>query len=232
MLRLLAAAALAAFFAAPAAASFVTVEPVSRGCLAPSGASACGDSFTADGNFFTGEPVPFDPLTRGFLIFDLSGLSGTLLSAVLEIDFFRVATSEASEFVTAIQISDANVATLLGASGSASIYNDLGAGINLGYPAATPAENGSTKSFALTAPWLSAVSGAFGGDFGVGFALASFSGGGAPSGEGLFAASSRDPVRLTLEFGEADAAVPGPLPAVLLLTGLGALGVAARRKAG
>jgi len=205
-----ASAAATSVAAVPAAASFTALEPVSHGRLAADGITGCGESFTADGDLFTG----FDGaiITRGFLIFDLSGVSGDLVGATLAVQDFLVATPDGSEDAAAFALSSTSVSTLRDGTVDATVYSDLGTGLISATHRDDRGERGHDDRDAR-----SALADGDQGAFGDGFALISCSGGSDP--EGVFSASRFDAVRLTLELAEPDAAVP--LPALAL--GLGAL---------
>ena len=226
-----AAAATAAAALAPLAqASLMTVEPFSRGCLRPDGTNDCLPAFAATANYFTGYELSDDVVKRGFLLFDLSGVSGDLVGAELSITLARGWFSpDAEESVAAFEMSAASLATLKSGSGSPAVYSDLGTGVNLGLQPLSQGQIGTTVVQSLAPRWIDALQGAFGGDFGVGLSLTDYSGG-TTANEGVFGASGAQPLSLALEFAEPGAAIPAPATLPALLLGLGGLAAVRLRR--
>jgi hypothetical protein len=103
----------------------------------------------------------------------------------------------------------------------------------MGLQTLSETDKGTTVVQSLGPLWIDALEGAFGGDFGVGLSLTTYSGQ-TTANEGVFGASGSQPLSLTLEFADPGAVVPLPaaLPALGLgLGALGALGAARRRRA-
>lgn len=206
------------------AATF-TLDATSRGCLESDGTEGCGNSFQANGNFFTGENFSQSEQLRSFFLFDLSGVSGTVTGVSLKIDVGNILADPGPESVGFFQVSQASFNTLAGGSGSGAVYGDLGTGINLGGPTLDTGDSDSLINFAGGASWISAVSGALGGDFGFGGSLLTYN---SAEREGVFGGSTGNTFQLVIDTADAPV-VPLPAGMPLLLAGLGGLALLRRR---
>jgi hypothetical protein len=224
-------AALALFMLpATAAAAVINLASTSRGCVDAVGEFRCGQSGTATGFFATGERAGDLGESRAFLLFDLSGISGQVVGAVLEIevsDFGSFTFSGVDPFETVgfFDVSAASLATLAGGSTDAAVFGDLGSGDLYSLRILTSADNGTVLSITLSGLAIDALNASLGGDFGFGLALLSL---GDPGREAVFGSSGDAAVNLLLDI-EASP-VPLPVAALLFPAGLAILGGARRRR--
>jgi hypothetical protein len=223
-------------------ANTIVVEPFLRGCIDDKNVSFCQDGFTDTGNFYTGYTAnAFNfqgpRFSRGFLIFDLSALSGTVVDASLYVQGVRVQSEQSSESVDAFALAPMTMAGLeavspaIGESVTSGLYSALVAGTKLESLTYLKTDSDEDQTNQLGLFWLSEIQGALGQDFGVGFSLSSFSNQPTQIGlEGVFALSNADTVELRLEFEDAPQVIPLPASAWLLPLGFGALALIGRRR--
>ncbi len=149
---------------------------------------ADGDHDPSNNNYFTG--TLFGDEHRSFFHFDLSALSGFVLSAELRIfnpqDSFY--SADASETLNIFDVSTSS-ATLLGGTGDVAAFGDLGSGSNLGSAVLTPASNGTFTNINLNGTALALLEAALGGNISFGGALSSIIGG---ADQAVFALSDSD----------------------------------------
>ena len=204
-----------------------------RGCVNPNGVYNCGKAGTGEGNFLTGylgsEPgAPSQNVElRSFFRFDLTGISGTVLSAdfqvALPVDGYRsVDTSETfALFDFLLPPSDLTSSPL-----PAGAYADLGTGTLFGSSAVAFSNEGTLLTISLNAAAVAEINGSLGGRFAMGGAVTSLARQTDQS-EVVFANSiGAVPAQLVLGFDGAPAptAVPEPATGLLLVAGLGVVG--------
>lgn len=193
----------------------------SRGCY-NGGTEACSGSGTPNGIFYTGEgsSVFESEIRRSYFGFDLSGLSGNVISGEIFIEIdeeFGYAGDDLFESIAFYAISDDSLDQLINSSflPGSGFYTDLGTGINLGGPTVTPADalNGSI-THSMGPQWISALNANLGGNFGFGGRLFTTTLNG--NREGLFGGSGVGSDAFTLRI-TTDAVRSVPLPATFPL---------------
>ena len=206
-----------------ASAATFEVNAFARGCLYSNGDYGCGFSGTGTGTYYTGNSLGQN--LRAFLVFDLSGVTGTIVSAsfsFLDNSDFAYNSADATEAVGFFRLGANTVAEVLTNTGDANTYSALGTGTNLGYPSFSAAMTSGDVSHSLSASWIAELN--EGGTFGVGMNFITLAG---SSEEGVFGASMHSAVKLTLETGSIST-VPVPASLPLLLAGVG--GIALMRR--
>jgi hypothetical protein len=175
-------------------------------------------------------------LYHNFFVFDLTGVTGLVVSASLELynpdnalpALKGYISPDATETYTLYDVSTP-IATVqasnVGAAGQA-VYNDLGSGVDFGQATVSAADNGSIVSIVLNAAGLDALNAALGGQFALGGALTTLGGAGTEYVFGFSVGIGNPDVRRLVI--ETTSAVPEP--ALLLLLGP-AIAVALRRRA-
>jgi hypothetical protein len=190
----------------------------------------------ASSNYFVGEsfqPTPAGAIRRNFFTFDLSSLSGTVVSATLEAARFNYAgfPGDPSETLGLFDVTT-DAATLNNNTGlNATIFADLGSGTSYGTFVVSSYTFSTTETltFALNANAIADINAAAGGFFSIGGALLSFTPG--ETSEGVFGQSqdssgSASIQRLIVE----TTAVPEPGTLILLGVGLASLAGTILRK--
>lgn len=157
--------------AAPEAVTYVTVEATDTGWYDSTGYhETVNDNYIA-GNFFV-------DYWHDFFVFDLSGLSGVLTGATLEVDSGDCPydSPDSSETWRLYDVSTP-LGTLTGGTGGVAAYTDLGSGTTYGssvfdssIPSYTPV------SVPLNASGIAAIQAALGGGFGIGGAVTTLNG--------------------------------------------------------
>lgn len=215
--------ALAAVFALSTAASATVLDATERGTYRDSGVFGSGGSGTSVGNYITGG-LSNGAEFRSFFNFDLSAVTGQVTEAVLTISLDRTRAFSPDPIET-LGIFDvtSDIPTLLDGSGGVAAFDDLGSGISYGGASVLTDSTSGTLSIALNALALLDLNAAIGGDFALGGAVTSLSGGT----ELLFGFSNlgrRQPTRLTLTTGPAfQNQIPIAEPASAALMGFGLL---------
>lgn len=185
---------------------------------------ADGSHFVAVENYFTGFSTSQGQEVRSFIMFDLSGVSETVLGARLLLENSNPAgylSPDPSEMLTIFDVTSSLVALRQGTGGTAA-FDDLGSGTVFGTRGVSSADNGGTVDIDLGPPAVAALDGA-GGLFAFGGTLTTLSGQTAVD-EVVFRFSSAGFARqleLTL--------TPVPLALPLLGMALGGLWLARRR---
>jgi large repetitive protein len=217
--------------AVPAAAATITLSAATRGWYRPTGVT---NGTSATNNYISGDcrgavcGVESDDM-RNWFNFDLSAVSGTVISARLLLDIRPgggadgyASTSSASETYTVFDVSPGNVGSL--GTSSVAIHTDLGSGVTFATYIATSASLGTTASISLNAAGLAALQAAFGGAFAVGGAVTTLNG--VADDEYVFGFSHITPNQTRLEITTQDAV---PEPGTWLLFGTGVALLATRR---
>lgn len=158
---------------------------------------------------------------RNFFVFDLSGVSGTVTSASLQL--FNPSTGyvspDANEMYTLYDVSTSITALTTGGSGQTAIFTDLGTGTTYGSVSVSSGDNGQLVEITLNGNGLAALNGATG-SFAIGGALTSLSG---SSTQHVFGWThlGNPTKKLFLETGELSQTQPVPEPSTLVLVGSG-----------
>jgi len=207
-------------------AATITLDATSRGAYRNDGVASTGGSGTATGNYLTGQLTTFQVLNefRGFYIFDLSTVTGPIVSATFQVSRGVYTSGDASETVALFDVSS-SLSALAALTGGVTAFADLGSGTSYGSRAFTSADAPVTPlSIALNAAALANLNAAGAGHFALGSAIASLLG---TSDQSVFGATSSGyTTRLVLE--TAPASVPEPFS--LLLLGSGLTAMAARKR--
>lgn len=122
-------------------------------------------------NYIAGEHS--DPVTRNynnFFTFDLSSVTGSVLSASLTLDSYGITGPgplKYSLFDITSPLSDVRAT-----GNDLNIYNDLMSGPTYGSFSYTDADEGEIRSIALNSAGIGALNSAFGGEFGIGGSVA------------------------------------------------------------
>lgn len=209
-------------------ASAATIDATDSGWY-----NVSGTHFTHIDNYIVG--AGNGTLYHNFFVFDLTSVTGLVVSASLELynpdnalpSLKGYISPDATETYTLYDVSTP-IATVqasnVGAAGQA-VYNDLGSGVDFGQLTVSAADNGSIVSIVLNAAGLGALNAAVGGQFALGGALTTLGGADTEYVFGFSVALDNPDVRRLMI---ATRAVPEP--ALLLLLGP-AIAVALRRRA-
>ena len=179
----------AIFLGQTASAATYTIDYTDSGWYnASSGHNPSNDNYIVGNCCGTGE-------YRNFLVFDLTGVTGTIVSATLEAESPSTLTPDPSETWTLYDVTTP-VATLVAGGVSAAIFSDLGSGTSYGN---VTVANGYTGivTVTLNANAIAALNAAKGSSIAIGGALSTL---GAGSDEFIFADSFGGYVRrLTIQ---------------------------------
>lgn len=223
--------ALATLLAFTATASATILDATERGTYRDSGVFGSGGSGTSVGNYVTGG-LSSGAEFRSFFNFDLTGVTGQITEAVLSIslDRTRAFSPDPTETFGVFDVTS-DIPSLLDGSGGISAFEDLGSGASYGVASVLTDSTSGTVSIALNALALLDLNAAIGGDFALGGALTSLSGGT----ELLFGFSNlgrQQPTRLTLTTTpvfQNQVAIAEPASLTLMGFGLLALSLAYRK---
>lgn len=159
-----------AVFPFPAVSSPVTVNATDSGWYSEFGFHDASNTNYITG--FTGSQV-----TRSFFVFDLSSISGLIVSATLRLPNFQSLSPDATETFAMFDVSTALATLTAGGSGLTGIFADLGTGTSYGSgPTPGGVTLGTTQDFGLNADGLAALNAALGGQVALGGALTTLSG--------------------------------------------------------
>jgi hypothetical protein len=144
-------------------------------------------NFDTNDNYFNGQGSVLAQM-RSFFTFDLSSLSGTVVSATLELTRYEYASFDPTETIEFFDVSIPAAALNNNIGTSTAIYNDLGSGTSYGsfIVPAYPFSDTETLSFALSAAAAADINASSPGFFSIGGSLTSD---GSQTAEGLFAGS-------------------------------------------
>jgi hypothetical protein len=147
------------------------VEALNRGWWNESG------YHDSDNNGVMVGEVKFDSSYRGYLSFNLSGISGTVTSAILRMEIAGYNSSDPSEPVSLYDVST-SAATLEG-SGTirTDIYSDIGSGNVYGNATITPDMAGTSIGIRLSDQAISDLNAALGGFYSIGLRALDYTGG-------------------------------------------------------
>jgi prepilin-type N-terminal cleavage/methylation domain-containing protein len=155
--------------------------------------TSAGSHSPANKNYIVGDTSGTE--YRNFFVFDLSSISGTIVSATLSVDQHTYSSVHPSETWTVYDVGTA-ISTLTDGSGGVGAFNDLGGGISYGSAPVTAAT--TTVTVDLNASALSALNAAVGGQFAFGGALTTLDA--IANAERAFASSHSPPNNRTLTF--------------------------------
>lgn len=234
--RLIPFLAAAAIFSLSAPASATMIDAIDNGRYSATGQYTAGDSQILTGRLFGQE-------YRSFFVFDLSGISGTVVGAEVTFlgDIGYYDSSDPSETIGLYDVlTPTATLTDTHASGEPApndlapgIFDDLGQGTLYGSGTlAQPSGTIATPAFSvvLNPAALADLNAALGADIALGAALMTWSG---AASEYIWGGRALPAASLDLTFAETTSAavpLPGALP--LAAMGLGALALAARRRRG
>jgi hypothetical protein len=214
-------------FTSTASAATITLDATSRGYFRSDG-SVTGGHGAASANYLAGQYQTRE--SRNFFIFDLSSITGLIVSASLQIAPGDYLSPDTSETVTLFDVSTP-FAILTNGTGGVAAFNDLGAGTSYGSRAFTAADVWTVPvTMALNGAALTNLQSAVGALFAMGGAVTSLSGSADQTVFGATHLAGGLPVRLVLE---TQPAPPPPTPAVpepatLTLLGTGLVACASR----
>jgi len=159
-----------AAFPFPAFSSPVTVNASDSGWY-----SEFGFHNPSNTNYITGFTGSL--VTRSLFVFDLSSISGVIVSATLRLPNFQSLSPDATETFAIFDVSTALATLTAGGSGLTGIFADLGTGTTYGSgPTPGGVTLGTTQDFGLNAAGLAALNVALGGQVALGGALTTLSG--------------------------------------------------------
>jgi len=182
-------------------------------------------------NYVVGDPIPADGTERrNFFVFDLSGVSGLIVSAQLALvnPSTGFASPTGAETYGVFDVTTALASLTAGTAGVGG-FADLGGGSSYGSYAATAADNSTTIQFSLNGTALADLNTAIGGLFGIGGAITTLDG--VDNAEHLFSSSGSGPFETRLIL-VTQPIVPEPSSLVLFaMAGACLIGVRRRRSA-
>lgn len=161
---------------------------------------------------------------RNFFVFDLSGVSGSITSARLQL-FTNIVSGSGSYSVFDVTTPVSGLTAFQ--TGRADIFADLGSGVGYGSTTITRSDLGSLITVDLNAEAIAALQSSAGRTFVLGGFFD------APQGTFAFSGTSLDSPDLHNQLilqTQPNAAVPEPATLLLLVTGLGAVGATVRQR--
>jgi hypothetical protein len=186
-----------------------------------------GSHTAANTNYGTGDdPTNIDH--RSFFVFNLAGLSGTIVSASLNIFNPGYSSPDPTETLGIFDVSTSIATLIASGAGQVGIYNDLGSGTLFGSASVSAANNNANVSILLNPAALAALQSGLGGSFAFGGSLTTLSAPGVTEGVFTFSTNFTGTRQLTLN--TAPTAVPEPTSWFLLASGVVAIAVVRRRR--
>ncbi len=130
-----------------ASAATTTLSEVDRGWY-----DSTGYHLTGNTNYYVGEGSIYEEPTAGeyrnWFVFDLSGISDTILSATLRLENTSYDSPDSTETYTLFDITT-SLSSLTGGSGGVSAFNDLGGGTSYGFQTVSSADDFSLVDISL-----------------------------------------------------------------------------------
>jgi PEP-CTERM motif len=203
-----------------ASASTITLNSTSFGWW-----DSLGTHDASNTNYGTGDSAQ-NVDHRSFFVFNLSGVSGTVVSAALNIFNSAYSSADPSETLGIFDVSTPIAVLIATGTGQIPIYDDLGSGTLFGSTTVSPANNNANVTITLNSVALAALQSGLGSDFAFGGALTTLSRPNLTEGVFTFSNNFTGTRQLVVT------TVPEPASLALFASGLTAIAVARRRRNG